>query len=166
MSDKIEIPVDAAEELVGNYERSELREFLWPLYDAIKAALWQPPVVKVPWIDVKEHPHPTEKPSTTSGFLALWNDGVMGKAFGQSDRSFPARITHWCPLPQPPETAPKSVWRSVDDPPEGDNALVWVCGGPHPPARCAFIHRDHRRTHWAPYVEGEPMPPLPEGVER
>lgn len=161
MSDKIEIPAADAREWVDAWagHTTTMGARTLRLYHAIKAALWQPPVVTVPWIDVNEHPHPTDG----TPFLYANRTGVARctGVHGEWDA-----VTHWCPLPQPPETAPKSPWRSVDDPPKDKTATVWVCGGTAVANVAVFKTHWGDRTHWAPYVEGDPMPPLPEGVER
>ena len=82
-------------------------------------------------------------------------------AFNEGDR--------WMLQPPPPEPVakaePVSLWRSVAFPPATDT-FVWVCGGARKADAAWFGTGSYPdREYWAPYVEGQPMPPLPPGIE-
>ena len=80
------------------------------------------------WISVKDRLPEDRKavlircPEIKCSFTAIWREGTW-EYFGASSQPVRFEVTHWQPLPPPPETAPKPEWL---DPPitaeQWDNA--------------------------------------------
>jgi hypothetical protein len=61
MSDTIAVPKELAEEWLKSWRKRPEAKCNADLWDLFRKSLWEPPVTKVQWVDVKDHPYPVDR---------------------------------------------------------------------------------------------------------